>query len=37
MSMGTGVGGAGDVVVQVFELAQSALNVDALAFRPMGG
>ena len=37
MDMGTGVDGAGDVVVQVFGLAQSPLNADALAFRPMGG
>jgi hypothetical protein len=37
MGMGTGVDGAGDVVVQVFGLAQSPLNADTLAFRPMGG
>jgi hypothetical protein len=37
MSIGTGVDGAGDAVMQVFGLARSALNADASAFRSMGG
>jgi hypothetical protein len=37
MGMCTGVDGAGDAVMQVFELARSALNADAPAFQSMGG
>jgi hypothetical protein len=37
MGLSTDADGAGDVVVQVFGLAQSTLDVEALAFRLMGG